>query len=60
MLDFEYNEEAQTVKLGTGWTWDAVYEKLQPENVTAIGGRIPGVGASYCRGWTALVLTRVF
>ncbi|KAF7783383.1 CAZyme family AA7 [Agaricus bisporus var. burnettii] len=43
-LDFEYDSKAQTVRLGSAWTWDAVYEKLQPENVTVVGARISGVG----------------
>jgi hypothetical protein len=32
------------VTLGTGWAWDVVREKPQPEDVTAISGRIPGSG----------------
>jgi hypothetical protein len=43
-LDFEYDNKAQKVKLGSAWTWDAIYEKLQPKNVTVVGARIPGVG----------------
>ncbi|XP_006453769.1 hypothetical protein AGABI2DRAFT_181818 [Agaricus bisporus var. bisporus H97] len=50
LLDFDYNEDAQTVKLGSGWTWDAIYEMLQPKNVTVVGGRIPGVGLGLLYG----------
>ena len=31
-------------KLGPGATWDKVYEKLEPHNLTVAGGRTAGVG----------------
>jgi hypothetical protein len=44
-LDFEYDEVAETVYLGSGWIFDKVYHKLQPYNRTVAGSRSPGVGA---------------
>ena len=41
---FKVNTEAQTVELGPSLTWDDVYDRLDPYEVTVIGGRIPGVG----------------
>ena len=41
---FKVNTESQTVELGPSLTWDDVYDRLDPYEVTVIGGRIPGVG----------------
>ena len=41
---FKVNTEAQTVDLGPSLTWDDVYERLGPNGVMVIGGRVPGVG----------------
>jgi hypothetical protein len=41
---FNVNIDAQTVDLGPSLSWDDVYERLDPYQVTVIGGRIPGVG----------------
>jgi hypothetical protein len=35
-----------TIELGPGLTWDQVYDILEPNNVTVIGGRVLGVGVS--------------
>lgn len=41
-----YNSAAQTVDYGTGITWDAVYEALEPFGVNVVGGRVSGVGVA--------------
>ncbi|KAF5368007.1 hypothetical protein D9758_004403 [Tetrapyrgos nigripes] len=38
------NDASTTVTVGPGATWDQVYVKLEPLNLTVVGGRIPGVG----------------
>ncbi|KAF5367917.1 hypothetical protein D9758_004373 [Tetrapyrgos nigripes] len=38
------NDPSTTVTLGPAATWDQVYAKLEPLNLTVVGGRIPGVG----------------
>jgi len=35
---------SSTATLGTGLTWDQVYQKLEPYEVNVVGGRIIGVG----------------
>ncbi|KAI0260011.1 FAD-binding domain-containing protein [Gloeopeniophorella convolvens] len=32
------------VEVGVGLTWDDIYERLDPEGVNVVGGRVPGVG----------------
>lgn len=39
-----YIKGQQTVVIGTGALWGAVYEKLEPYGVTVVGGRVNGVG----------------
>ncbi|KAI0289873.1 FAD-binding domain-containing protein [Multifurca ochricompacta] len=38
------NADAGTVDVGSGLTWDNVYQQLSAFNLTVAGGRIPGVG----------------
>ncbi|KAK9420126.1 putative FAD-binding PCMH-type domain-containing protein [Seiridium unicorne] len=40
----EPNTENSTVSVGVGATWDAVYAKLDPLNMSVNGGRAAGVG----------------
>ena len=44
--DLNYDAKTQTVKLESGLTWDEVYRRLDPLNVTVVGGRVSGVGKS--------------
>ena len=39
-----FDAQQNTVTIGVALTWDQVYEKLEPYNVTVAGGRIVGVG----------------
>ena len=34
----------QTVDVGSGLIWDDVYQALEPDNISVIGGRVSGVG----------------
>jgi FAD/FMN-containing dehydrogenase len=43
--EISYDKENQTARVGSGLTWDQVYEFLDPHGVTVVGGRIAGVGA---------------
>ncbi|KAG9308231.1 FAD-binding domain-containing protein [Chiua virens] len=46
-----YDSKTQTVTIGAGQTWDAVYAALEPYGVNVAGGRIAGVGvAGYTLG----------
>ena len=40
----ELSADKSTVLVGTGATWDAVYEKLDPLRLSVNGGRAAGVG----------------
>ena len=40
----ELSSDKSTVLVGTGATWDAVYEKLDPLRLSVNGGRAAGVG----------------
>ncbi|KAK8112600.1 oxidoreductase [Apiospora sp. TS-2023a] len=42
--DIEVTQEGTVVRVGTGATWDAVYQKLDPLGRTVAGGRVAGVG----------------
>ena len=42
--NISYDAEQNTVTLGTGLTWDQVYDALDPLGVNVVGGRINGVG----------------
>lgn len=49
--EVNYHPASQTVDIGPGLIWDNVYAALQPLGVTAIGGRVTGVGvAGYTLG----------
>ena len=50
----EVNTPENTVTLGTGLTWDQVYQKLEPLGIVVAGGRVPGIGRIY-----PLIKTRV-
>jgi FAD/FMN-containing dehydrogenase len=39
-----YDPDTQTVRVGTGLTWDDVYSTLDNYNVTVLGGRVSGIG----------------
>lgn len=39
-----YDAASGTAVIGSGLTWDNVYERLRDHNVTVIGGRVSGVG----------------
>lgn len=41
-----YHANNQTVDIGAGLTWDDVYKVLDPLGVTAVGGRVSGVGVA--------------
>ncbi|KAK8063332.1 oxidoreductase FAD-binding protein [Apiospora saccharicola] len=43
--DIEVTQEGTIVRVGTGATWDAMYQKLHPLGRTVAGGRVAGVGA---------------
>ena len=38
-----YDAASGTVVIGTGLTWDTVYEQLQEYGVVVLGGRVTGV-----------------
>lgn len=40
----ELSEDRETAYVGTGSRWGAVYEFLEPWNVTVVGGRVGDVG----------------
>lgn len=40
----EFGGENGTVRVGTGATWDKVYQKLDPLGVSVLGGRVRGIG----------------
>lgn len=42
--EISYDAEKQTVDIGPGNTWGAVYDALAPAGVTVVGARHPGVG----------------
>ena len=42
--NISYDAEQNTVTLGTGLTWDQVYDALDPLSVNVVGGRMNGVG----------------
>ncbi|PPQ88209.1 hypothetical protein CVT25_005174 [Psilocybe cyanescens] len=51
--EVNYHPASQTVDIGPGLIWDNVYAALQPLGVTAIGGRVTGVGvAGYTLGYS--------
>lgn len=40
----DLSEDGETVRVGSGATWDAVYRKLDPLGRSVAGGRVAGVG----------------
>lgn len=44
MNHVELSKDKKIVRVGGGAIWDTVYEHLVPHNLTAMGGRIPGIG----------------
>lgn len=40
----ELSEDRGTTRVGTGARWGKVYEVMEPQNLTVIGGRTSGVG----------------
>ena len=42
--DVVYNANSGTADIGTGLVGDAVYEALEPYNVSVLGGRVRDVG----------------
>ena len=50
-----YDAASSTAVIGTGLTWDTVYERLQDHNVTVLGGRVGGVSDPRdSLGWSIL------
>ncbi|THU80278.1 FAD-binding domain-containing protein [Dendrothele bispora CBS 962.96] len=43
-LNKDANKDVKTVTVGTGLTWDEIYDELTPQNLNVVGGRVPGVG----------------
>lgn len=39
-------KSTETVDVGAGLLWDDVYDKLEPDRVTVVGGRMTGVGVA--------------
>ncbi|KAI0014556.1 putative oxidoreductase, partial [Xylariomycetidae sp. FL0641] len=44
----ELRDDNSTVSIGVGATWDAVYNKLDPLELTVVGSRVAGVGVGGC------------
>lgn len=42
--DFELSQKHDVASLGPGLTWDEVYKQLEKNELTAVGGRVAGVG----------------
>ena len=42
----DYNASTGLVDVGSGLVWDDVYHALEPHGVTAVGGRVTGVGVA--------------
>ncbi|THV05808.1 FAD-binding domain-containing protein [Dendrothele bispora CBS 962.96] len=45
-----YDADSNTATFGPGLTWDQIYAHLQEFNVSAVGGRVPGVGVGLLLG----------
>ena len=41
-----YDPESGTAVIGSGLTWDKVYERFQEHGVVVLGGRVSGVSGS--------------
>lgn len=44
MNSIELSEDKKTASIGGGAIWDDVYTQLAPQNLTVLGGRVPGIG----------------
>lgn len=42
--EITYTRGQNTAVVGTGAVWGSVYEELEKYGVTAVGGRVPGIG----------------
>jgi FAD/FMN-containing dehydrogenase len=42
--EVEVSEDRGTTRVGTGLRWGEVYEALEPQGLTVVGGRDSGVG----------------
>ncbi|KAF9031935.1 hypothetical protein BJ165DRAFT_1535284 [Panaeolus papilionaceus] len=45
-FEVKYMKSTETVDVGAGLLWDDVYDKLEPDRVTVVGGRMTGVGVA--------------
>ncbi len=41
-----WNREQETIDIGAGLRWDHVYDYLNPQGYTVVGGRVRGVGVA--------------
>lgn len=56
-----YHAAQQTVDVGAGMIWDDVYSALELFDVSALGGRVTGIGvAGFTLGGGAVVLSTVY
>jgi FAD/FMN-containing dehydrogenase len=44
MKDFALSPDKKIALLGAGGIWNEIYPQLVPYNLTAMGGRVPGIG----------------
>lgn len=44
--NIQYHASNGSVDVGAGILWNQLYSALEPFNVTAVGGRIPGIGVA--------------
>lgn len=44
MNDITLSNDKKTVAVGAGNTWSRIYERLEPEGVQPVGGRVKGIG----------------
>jgi len=42
-----YDPASGTAVVGSGLTWDVVYQRLQEHNAIVVGGRVPGVSGRH-------------
>jgi len=42
----EWDQTAETIDIGAGLRWDHVYDLLNPQGYTVVGGRVRGVGVA--------------
>jgi FAD/FMN-containing dehydrogenase len=41
-----WDREKETIDIGAGLRWDHVYDYLNPQGYTVVGGRVRGVGVA--------------